>query len=171
MLGFSTLFILTVSIFALIGGLMVNLNNEIGCNSKYNGIFEAWRSVDAYLIEVDSILCSSNCPCYFDRNSSMSYIRSYPGVAYYSSWWKTSNFDKGAINFDNCTDIYKNEAYNNYMYKLPNSTFINQLSFSDYFNNIERYFDCTGFCLTGYYNDQLGSSMQMYKYLFSDINR
>lgn len=162
---------LAISILSLVGGSVVKLEDHIGCNSKYDGIFESWRFIDGYLIEVDSMLCSKNCPCNLEKNTSVSYITNYPASAYYNLWWKSQNETTGAISFDNCTDTYKNDAYNSYLSKIPNSTLFNQITFSNYYNTIEQYFSCTGFCITNYFNDRTGTNMQMYKYLFSDVNR
>ncbi len=146
----------------------MDLNPIIGCNPSYKGILSAWNSIDNYLIEVDSTLCSNTCPCNFDKITSMNYIRNIQAVPYYNLWWKSFS-SSGAQNINGCTIAIKNQIYGSYL-TYNNFTF-NQDLFTEYYSRIEQTFNCTGFCTTLYYNQNTGTNMKMYKYLFSDIQR
>ena len=43
--------------------------------------------------------------------------------------------------------------------------------FAQYWKNIEKRFNCVGFCQTIYYHDELGETVPFTKYLFSGFNR
>lgn len=54
--------------------------------------------------------------------------------------------------------------------KSTNKIKINK-KFAQYWKNIEKRFNCVGFCQTSYYSDDLKGTVPFTKYLFSDFTR
>ena len=58
------LFTLSVSIFSLVAGSIGNVDEYVGCQKKFKGLFKYWNSIDKLMIDIDKTLCSDNCLCY-----------------------------------------------------------------------------------------------------------
>jgi hypothetical protein len=170
-LGISIIFILAISIFALVGGSIKYWDQSLGCDSKYKGVLDAYASIDSYIIEADTDFCSSDCPCYMNSTVHEEFITNTTAVPYYNMWHKTPAVS-GAIKFSNCSEIVRNKTHDDYVSvnAYTNYTFDANM-FSDYYGHVEEWFNCTGFCMTTYYNERLKTNMGMYKYIFSDIGR
>jgi hypothetical protein len=125
---------------------------------------DAWNKVDNYLIQVDTYLCSEECPCRITNTTSFT-SNSYASP-YYLQWRQ----DGEATAFQNCTAAVQAEAVNNYKTENSDSKF-NANNFADYWAFLEEEFECAGFCQTKYDNAKTGTVMEMFKYQFTDINR
>jgi hypothetical protein len=90
-------------------------------------------------------------------------------VPFYQQWVKTDN-SSAAINFFNCSLNLQKTVYNKYI-NLNGNSLLDPIVFGNYFRKIEEWFNCSGFCYTVYYSNTTNTSVSMYKYLFSDINR
>lgn len=145
----------------------------MGCNTNNVDFISLFDSVDHYLFEIDSKLCSVDCPCYvanpnnYNINSTMS--------QQYSKWIKTDK-QTGAISYENCTNDVKNAVYNYYnsnYNKSVNNNYLdlNQTDFIKFYKIIEENFKCTGFCKISYNNRVSGDNTYMFKYLFSDLSK
>ena len=55
--------------------------------------------------------------------------------------------------------------------KSPSTKIKINKKFAQYWKNIEKRFNCVGFCQTIYYHDELGETVPFTKYLFSGFNR
>jgi hypothetical protein len=171
-LQFSTLLCLSViftgaiGIFALIGGSWGDLNEVVGCNSKYSGVLDSWKNIDAYLAEVDSALCSTDCPCNFKNPADFA---TDPDILVtYALWVKAINGDKY---FQNCTSTVQNDAYTRYAEKVGYREDFVVENFAKYWELIEDKFECSGWCETTYLNSITSTEMTMYKYMFTGIDK
>ena len=167
----SSLFVLSISILLFFGTQIKNWNENLGCHSEYKGLFLAWKSVDIYLQSVDEVLCSNDCPCYFNRTTTMKYLKN-PISNYYFNTWKVRNVSIDAIKFQDCDKTAQKKAYNNYL--MRNAYFKNTLNtywFNWYFGKVEKFFKCTGFCSLSYYNENIQTNGKILKYLFSDLTK
>lgn len=165
MIAISTLFTFAIAIFALVAGSVSKVDKAIGCGSEYTGVLKIYDGVDAYMQEIDTTFCSNSCPCQFTNNTG--YVNNATIVGYYNQWSKST---PGATRFQNCSDIVKNNTYAAFQQRVNDTTFDSNL-FYDYFEQIETKFNCTGLCQTTYNNRLTNTQMQMYKYLFTDVNR
>ncbi len=166
LLTLSCLFTFAIAIIALIGGSWGNLDTLVGCKSKYTGIIDTWKNVDVYLQQVDSALCSQDCPCTFKNPADYS---TDPDVLIaYAKWEKTLR--GGAKFFQNCTEAVQTNAYSNYASQVEEENFLVK-NFQKFWIIVEERFFCSGWCETTYYNSKTLSQMTMYKYLFTGIDR
>ena len=55
--------------------------------------------------------------------------------------------------------------------KSPSTKIKINKKFAQYWKNIEKRFNCVGFCQTIYYHNELGETVPFTKYLFSGFNR
>ena len=167
----SSIFVLSISILLFFGTQVKNWNENLGCNSEYKGLFLAWKSVDIYLQSVDEVLCSNDCPCYFNRTTTMKYLKNPISNNYFNTW-KVRNVSIDAIKFQDCNKVAQKKAYNNYL--MRNAYFKNTLNtywFNWYFGKVEKFFKCTGFCSLSYYNENMQTNGKILKYLFSDLTK
>lgn len=155
---------------AIVGAGHGFVNTYFGCNGKFNGVLEMWQGVDAYLQRADQALCSRDCPCLITNTNA--FTSNSTVIPYYNAWNKSATF--GSVAFQNCST---QTQYNTYAQAVlddalfdPKKNFDTQ-RFARYMSNVEREFQCTGWCNVTYYDTTLNRNMIMYKYLFSDINR
>jgi len=110
-------------------------------------------------MEVDKILCSKDCPC---KNDSYNYYMYKSDPLSYDIYKK---YDVSGVerNFQDCKNTLENQNINE---KIK----VNK-KFANYWKNIEKRFNCVGFCQTSYYSDELNANIPFAKYLFSDFLR
>jgi hypothetical protein len=127
--------------------------------------------MDAYLINVDQMLCSPECPCFITNRAAFT---NNPQAAPFYNQWTLTNDAYGATAFQNCTTTVRNSAYSNAVVMDsefdPNGDF-DPIRFAEYMARIENKFECSGWCKVNYINRVTGQEMFMSKYLFTDINR
>lgn len=167
----SALCSLGIAIFCFIGTQTRYWNDYVGCDAKYDGYLSMWNSVDNYLYAVDSLLCSDECPCYFNDVTTSLYASNTSTSPYYNLW-KKDNKTTYAKRFQDCSDVVIAEAKNEYLYSNAyyNHTF-NDKWFRKYYKHIEEKFHCVGFCGTTYYNTRTHTNAKIVKYLFSDLTK
>lgn len=163
----SILLNLTVGIFTAIASSEGIANSLIGCDSNYTGIMNVWKDIDSYLIAVDQHFCSSECPC------NLYNIQQYTGYTSYSRWVKNvpGNWN---VRFQNCSNSAQEAAYNFTIKISPqfdSDNNFNATRLMDYMANIEKDFECVGWCQVDYYGEKSADKVSMDKYLFSNINR
>ena len=166
----SSIFTFLLSIFLFIGTKVRYWNESLGCHTQYKGLYSAWKSVDIYLQSVDETLCSIHCPCYFNRTTTMKYLYN-PNTNYYYNNWHVRNVSIDALRIQDCNKSARKQSYNNYLMRNAYSNYtLNTFWFDRYFDKVERYFKCTGFCGLTYYNENLRTNGKIVKYLFSDLS-
>lgn len=162
----SLLFTFSIAIFGLVAGSVTQIDNYVGCQTNVTGIIETWANIDTYLLEVDSSFCSDNCPCGFSNPGR------YTGNATVAPYFDTWNSTGYATAFQNCSVAVQQEAARRYA-ATPGGTNnpIDTKSFAGYWAVLEEKFDCSGWCQTSYINPYTNANSQMFKYMFSSINR
>ena len=183
----SLLFSFSIAIFALIGGVIWHkIDGNLGCETKSTGIMKMWDNVDVYLKFVDSLLCSDQCPCEMTKRIRSEFENDQLAVNAYKQWkvvdyplldaydyvdLKEGVADERGFSFRKCSEWVKNEAELRYI-ENSNSTnhWINRERFANYWNKLERRFNCTGFCKTSYIDPYTNQPKHMLKFLFSDVN-
>ena len=160
------LFTFAVAIFSLVAGSVDKFESYVGCNSQYKGVLEVWNKVDLYLAEIDTQLCSQNCPCKF--NNTIGYTNTTEINAYYNQWSKSST---GAIKYQECSASVQSSVSTYYNQTSNNTNPIDQTAFANLFNLIETTFNCNGFCQLTYTPRGSVTPVQMYKYMFSDLSK
>ena len=168
-LGF--LFVLFLSIIIFIGTQTRYWNEALGCDSKYKGIYRAWRGVDVYIQAVDEIFCGETCKCYFNRTTYTLFSRNTTTAPYLPTWY-TQNIAVRAKRIQDCSkSAYKN-VYNKYLERNAYFKYkLKQKWFDKYFGHVEDFFKCTGFCSLTYFNEDTQTSNKIVKYLFSDVTK
>ena len=166
----SSIFTFIISIFLFIGTQVRYWNESLGCHTQYKGLYQAWKSVDIYLQSVDETLCSIDCPCYFNRTTTMKYLNN-PNTNYYYNNWYVRNVSIDALRIQDCNKSSRKKSYNNYLMRNAYYNYtLNTYWFDWYFSKVEKYFKCTGFCGLTYYNENLRTNGKILKYLFSDLS-
>ncbi len=170
----STVFTGAIAILALVGGSIGKLEDYVGCETKYTGILNAWNYVDDYLKRVDSNFCTVDCPCYFKDSSP--YLTNPRAAIYYGYWNNQGTQSAGATAFQNCTAAVRQTAVDEFFLVRNNPKETNGFKpdvFADYWEFIEKKFNCSGWCKTNYEKTFNGVpvKLEMYKYMFSDIGR
>lgn len=166
----SSIFTFIISIFLFIGTQIRYWNESLGCHTQYKGLYRAWKSVDIYLQSVDETLCSIDCPCYFNRTTTMKYLNN-PNTNYYYNNWYVRNVSIDALRIQDCNKSSRKKSYNNYLMRNAYYNYtLNTYWFDWYFSKVEKYFKCTGFCGLTYYNENLRTNGKILKYLFSDLS-
>ena len=171
-MGICTIFIFAISVFALVGGSIPFFNDYLGCNTKYNGLLSAYSAIDSYLIQADTYFCSRECPCYFNSTAYNNFANDNVAAPFFNQYYKTSVEYRNPYNFTLCSDQVQKITYDNYIRTnaYSNYTFDYKL-FAQYWGHVERWFSCSGFCVTVYFNELTQTNSMMKKYVFSDVNR
>ena len=77
-------------------------------------------------------------------------------------------YEKYYIKTGNKNNFQECDKYND----IKNTGKINvNKKFAQYWKNIEKRFNCVGFCQTSYYSDRINGNVPFAKYLFSDFRR
>ena len=77
-------------------------------------------------------------------------------------------YEKYYIKTGNKNNFQECDKYND----IKNTSKINvNKKFAQYWKNIEKRFNCVGFCQTSYYSDRINGNVPFAKYLFSDFRR
>lgn len=168
----SLLFTLGIAIFSFIATSSGGWDERNGCNAEYQGIWEGFQSVDIYLQAVDSLLCSSRCPCKLDEAADKMFSSNTATIPYYSQWTISDKSYNHYTKFQDCPNEVIAEASNIY---FKNNAYyyssFNPSQFQTYFRNIEMAFNCSGFCSTTYFNYYSHTTTKIVKYLFNDISK
>jgi len=110
-------------------------------------------------MEADKLLCSEKCPCEDNKINEYMYMSDPLAYDIYKKLILTSNNN----NIQDCK-----ESYNS----IPSTNKIKvNKKFADYWKNIEKRFNCVGFCQTSYYSTVFNKTIPFTKYLFSDFGR
>ena len=149
----SSILSLIITVLSFIAVSLPDPNLYLGCKTDNKSLLSAFNKIDDYLILVDSLLCSPACPCKLINNKD--FISDIDVYEVYKHWVVSDNAQ--SINYQTCA--------------VNIDTNMNEKNFIYYYSNIEKNFECTGFCKTTYYSNYLNTNMTMYKYLFTDVNR
>lgn len=167
----SLLYNIAISIFCFVAASHGWVNTLFGCNGRFSGIMEIWQGIDSYLQLADQNLCGPSCPCYITNTTG--YTTNTTLAPYYNLWSKT-NRGPGNVAFQNCSAQVQTSVYNQAAardaYFDPNQSF-DSLNFFNYMSNVEREFNCNGWCNITYFNPNYDREVLMSKYLFTDVNR
>lgn len=163
------LFTLSVSIFSLIAGSFGNVDDYVGCQKKFKGMFKYWNSIDNIMIDIDKTLCSNDCLCYISPYAKSLY---HTDSVYRSIFDDTvkGNEKETIVNIKQCSKSIKNQIENDSEKKAYNKEIkdFNLNKFATYWKYIEEKFECNGFCSTIYEDND--KQRMMIKYLFRDVN-
>jgi ABC-type multidrug transport system fused ATPase/permease subunit len=168
-LGF--LFSLFLAIILFIGTKTRYWNESLGCDTKYEGIYRAWRGIDVYIQAVDETFCGKDCKCYFNRTTYTLFSRNTTTAPYLATWF-TRNVTSDAKRIQDCADSAYKNAYNKYLERNAYFKYnFKQKWFDKYFGHVEDFFKCTGFCSLDYFNENTQTNSKIVKYLFSDVTK
>lgn len=162
---------LAIGIFALVSYNVGFVNTYVSCNGQFNGILSVWQGVDTYLQQANNALCSEECPCALTNQTG--YVTNSTILPMYKSMNRTDN-PNGAISFSNCSDSVRYRALNRAKELDPlleAEGEFDPLNFAQYMATVENYFSCAGWCNTTYFDTNTNQTTQMFKYLFTDINK
>ena len=173
---------LSTSIFSIISGSFGGIERYLGCNSEYKGLVKKWENLDKYFKEVDSILCSTSCPCYMNP-ITVKIFENEPSAKTTLNNFYNYNQDKAnsAVNIQECILKHSNvkERLNTFVKENFQTTLkdFDIEKFNKYWKRIEKKFKCSGFCSTIYSSDgsledtSLPNQKPMIKYMFTDVNK
>ena len=165
------LFVLFLAIIIFIGTRTRYWNEGLGCDTKYKGIYRAWRGIDVYIQAVDETFCGQSCKCYFNRTTYTLFSRNTTTAPYLATWYTQDIAIKPKRIQDCPKSAYKN-AYNKYLERNAYFKYnFKQKWFDKYFGHVEDFFKCTGFCSLTYFNEYTQTTNKVVKYLFSDVTK
>ena len=194
-----TLFIFISGIIIIVSGNISKNQLTKTCQKDLNGIFKHFLLLDDYFKLIDNYLCSDECPCYFNKNSTYEKFKNPQLNNVSSELIDSINFNKNVnliennnnnyeFNFNNCSEKVKEKAFYKFiLQKDDNRKYFENIDnekFFKFWRKIENKFKCSGWCNTPYNNhninldelennDENDNNNKRYiiKYLFSDINK
>jgi hypothetical protein len=111
----------------------------------------------------DKLLCSEDCKC---TNYTYNFFMYMSDPLAYDIY--TNVYEFGGLNnfVQGCGSKYSDfKKHNSNKYIKVNK------KFEDYWKNVEKRFDCVGFCQTSYYSEEKKMNIPFTKYLFSGFYR
>ena len=193
-----TLFIFISGIIIIVSGNISKNQLTKTCQKDLKGIFKHFLLLDDYFKLIDNYLCSDECPCYFNKNSTYEKFKNPQLNNVSLNLIDSINFNKNVnlidnnyyyeFNFNNCSEKVKEKAFIKFiLHSEENRKYfenINHEKFFKFWRKIENKFKCSGWCNTPYNNhninldelennDENDNNNKRYiiKYLFSDINK
>ena len=168
------LFCMIISILGLVASDVGKIEDYIGCNSNYTGVFKYWNNIDYLIGTIDYYLCSDECPCDFTNAATREFEANATVKPTFDKYVKSGE----NLNFTTCPqDTRRNVAgifelkerfSGNHLHNL------NVTQFGEYWEYIEEKFECTGWCSKSYTVDWIpnkpSEKRNLYKYLFRGIN-
>ena len=157
------LFTLSVSIFSLIAGAIGNVDDYVGCQRKFKGMFKYWNSIDNIMIDIDKTLCSNDCLCYISPYTKSLY---HTDSVYRSIFDDTVKGDENEtiVNIKQCSKSIKNQMENEIEKKAYENEIkdFNLNKFATYWKYIEEKFECNGFCSTIYEDNDKSATNKLH---------
>jgi hypothetical protein len=193
-----TLFIFISGIIIIVSGNISKNQLTKTCQKDLKGIFKHFLLLDDYFKLIDNYLCSDECPCYFNKNSTYEKFKNPQLNNVSSKLIDSINFNKNVnlidnnyyyeFNFNNCSEKVKEKAFIKFiLHSEENRKYfenINHEKFFKFWRKIENKFKCSGWCNTPYNNhdinlDELEKNDEknnenerfIIKFLFSNINK
>ncbi len=193
-----TLFIFISGIIIIVSGNISKNQLTKTCQKDLKGIFKHFLLLDDYFKLIDNYLCSDECPCYFNKNSTYEKFKNPQLNNVSSELIDSINFNKNVnlidnnyyyeFNFNNCSEKVKEKAFIKFiLHSEENRKYfenINHEKFFKFWRKIENKFKCSGWCNTPYNNhdinlDELEKNDEknnenerfIIKFLFSNINK
>jgi hypothetical protein len=193
-----TLFIFISGIIIIVSGNISKNQLTKTCQKDLKGIFKHFLLLDDYFKLIDNYLCSDECPCYFNKNSTYEKFKNPQLNNVSSELIDSINFNKNVnlidnnyyyeFNFNNCSEKVKEKAFIKFiLHSEENRKYfenINHEKFFKFWRKIENKFKCSGWCNTPYINhdinlDELEKNDEknnenerfIIKFLFSNINK
>ena len=193
-----TLFIFISGIIIIVSGNISKNQLTKTCQKDLKGIFKHFLLLDDYFKLIDNYLCSDECPCYFNKNSTYEKFKNPQLNNVNSELIDSINFNKNVnlidnnyyyeFNFNNCSEKVKEKAFIKFiLHSEENRKYfenINHEKFFKFWRKIENKFKCSGWCNTPYINhdinlDELEKNDEknnenerfIIKFLFSNINK
>lgn len=146
------------------------MEDYVGCNTKYKGILKIYGNLDELFKSIDQQFCSDNCKCDIKQDFETKYNSNQTLKTYFDSL-KTER-GNNVINFLNCSETILSSISETFsQYDKDNGNYLkkfNLTKFGDFWEYIEKKFECTGWCQSEYTIDD--KTYPYLKYLSSNIN-
>ena len=115
-------------------------------------------------MQADKYLCGDDCPCEKNDINEQMYMSDPLAYDLYNNSYniKEKENEKTYKNIQECSKY--NEISSTDKIKVNKK-------FAQYWKNIEKRFNCVGFCQTSYYDENKNRNVPFTKYLFSDFTR
>ena len=111
-------------------------------------------------MQADKYLCGDDCPCEKNDINEQMYMSDPLAYDLYNNFYNIK--EKTYKNIQECSKY--NEISSTDKIKVNKK-------FAQYWKNIEKRFNCVGFCQTSYYDENKNRNVPFTKYLFSDFTR
>ena len=111
-------------------------------------------------MQADKYLCGDDCPCEKNDINEQMYMSDPLAYDLYNNSYNIK--EKTYKNIQECSKY--NEISSTDKIKVNKK-------FAQYWKNIEKRFNCVGFCQTSYYDENKNRNVPFTKYLFSDFTR
>ena len=152
---------------------MEHIEKYIGCNTEFPRMFESWSTVDQVMKQLDLNHGSEACPV--NMNGYLEYMyKSDPIEKENFNTWKLGNTSIAKDVGTKCAgadDILRGFGGTDTGYiEGVSDAYFSSSKFKKYWEKVEKRFDCTGFCVNNYYEDD-GTPRTISKYLFNKVNR
>lgn len=136
-------------------------------------MLSAFSSLDVYFMELDKGFCTGDCPCKINEFTEFMY-KADPIDKIEFEMGNTVTGEKftkisDCRIFDEISDKYHSRD-TGYIAGARDYQF-SRTKFKKYWKNLEKKFDCTGFCSNAYYDHGTKTYKKLNKFLFSGINR
>ena len=116
-------------------------------------------------MQADKYLCGDDCPCEKNDINEQMYMSDPLAYDLYNNSYNIKENEKNEKTYKNIQECSKyNEISSTDKIKVNKK-------FAQYWKNIEKRFNCVGFCQTSYYSDRINGNVPFAKYLFSDFRR
>ncbi len=181
----ASIYVLFVSIFALVGAQRYRNEKTDLCEEQLSGFFSQFLVLDDYFHIVDNFLCSEDCECVFSNKSAYQEFSTInianPEPKIVSDQWEymkdyviyNKKGDKTrAYSFSQCSEDIQALAKSYFIDEIisKNNTDVFEINnFYGYWKRIEEKFKCTGWC-NNKYLDINNEERIVAKYLFSNID-
>ena len=116
-------------------------------------------------MQADKYLCGDDCPCEKNDINEQMYMSDPLAYDLYNNSYNIKENKENEKTYKNIQECSKyNEISSTDKIKVNKK-------FAQYWKNIEKRFNCVGFCQTSYYDENKNRNVPFTKYLFSDFTR
>ena len=164
------IFVLFVCNFSLICATIKENNETKNCIKDLKGFFSQFLILDKYFQNIDSILCSNECPCVISNRNVYDTLNN---EEINKISFNEEISDNDIIRFQQCNYSIQDNINKEFTGNSKVKDKLKEIKidkFYKYWKNIEEKFECVGWCNLNYDNSD-NKNRIMKKYLFSDINK
>lgn len=162
------LFSIIIAIIGLVVSDTGKIEDYVGCNKNYTGLFKYWNNMDTLLKYIDVEFCSADCPCSFNSTATEAFEANATVKPTFDKYVKTGTAKK----FSDCPAEVQKRAQDKFDFQERlTGNHLKKLDikkFADYWEYIEKKFECTGWCQSEYtyIEDPNKETHYFYKYLY-----